>query len=60
MTEGTATRTIKANVKAELERAYQALYMASNDYDLIDSAQAAKISEVRRQVLTLLNVELDL
>jgi len=51
---------IKAQVKEQLEMAYKLLNMAANDYDLIDGVEAAKIIKVRRDILNLLTIDLDL
>ena len=57
---GEQTKKVKAQVKEQLIEAYQLLNMAANDYDLIDATEAAKIATVRKALLNLLTIDLDL
>ena len=49
---------LEKSVYAALEEAYNALLKASNEADIIDAVEAAKISTVRKQVLALIETDL--
>lgn len=50
---------IRKEVKAALEVAYQKLNTAATELDVLDYEDAGKVRAVRKQVLNLLNVELN-
>jgi len=58
--DGPATERIKAETKERLIEAYKLLNMAANEYDLVDTLEAAHIAKVRKDCLDLLTTRLSL
>ena len=46
-------------IRASLEEAYNALNFAASEMDLIDSGDATRIAKVRKQVLALIQTDLN-